>query len=75
MGEEPLKQSAAHWRHRLHEVIFEADTFTGKAFDLVLLVVILASIAVVSLETVQTIQERHGPLLRALEWLFTGLFT
>ena len=30
-------EEAAGWRHRLHEIIFEADTKAGKAFDVALL--------------------------------------
>jgi voltage-gated potassium channel len=34
----------SRWRARLHEVIFEADTPAGRAFDVVLLVAILVSV-------------------------------
>lgn len=63
--------------HRLllHEVIFEADTPAGKAFDVALLVVILASVLVIMLESVNGIQESYGYWLRILEWVFTALFT
>lgn len=63
------------WRDHLHEVIFEADTPAGKAFDLALLVCILFSVAAVVLESVAFIREDFGPSLRTLEWLFTILFT
>jgi voltage-gated potassium channel len=63
------------WRGRAHEVIFEADTPAGRAFDVALLVCIAASIAVVCLESVSSIRLEHGELLRALEWVFTLLFT
>ena len=62
-------------RARLHEIIFEADTAEGRLFDLVLLVAILASVAVVLLESVASVRARVGPTLRALEWGFTILFT
>ncbi len=62
-------------RARLHEIIFEADTPEGRLFDLMLLVAILASVAVVLLESVATVRARVGPTLRALEWGFTILFT
>lgn len=39
-------------RHQLHEIIFEADTWAGVLFDVLLLVAIVASIVVVCLETV-----------------------
>jgi len=62
-------------RSRLHEIIFEADTRAGKTFDVALLVAILLSVAAVLLESVASIRDRHGPMLRAVEWLFTILFT
>lgn len=69
------RDGAASWRGRLHEVIFEADTPSGKAFDVALLVSIVASIVVVCLESVAAIRDRHGTLLVGLEWAFTLLFT
>jgi voltage-gated potassium channel len=62
-------------RARLHQVIFEADTPAGRAFDLLLLLAIVASVAVVMLESVASVRARAGPTLRALEWGFTILFT
>lgn len=62
-------------RARLHEIIFEADTPTGKFFDVALLWAIVASVVTVMLESVSWIKDDQGPLLRGLEWFFTGLFT
>ncbi len=62
-------------RSKLHEVIFEADTPAGKAFDVVLLLAILVSVLVAMLDTVATIHERYGALLYVIEWFFTVLFT
>ncbi|MDP6445913.1 MAG: ion transporter [Pirellulaceae bacterium] len=64
----------AQWRDRLYEVIFEADTRAGQAFDIVLLIAIVVSVAAVSLETVESIQKEYGNLLLAAEWTFTILF-
>ncbi len=65
----------APWRRRAFEVIFEHDTPGGKAFDVVLILAILASVAVIMLDSVASIAARHGPLLMAAEWGFTVLFT
>ncbi|MFK7959359.1 MAG: ion transporter [Phycisphaerales bacterium] len=67
--------TVARWRDRLHEIIFEADTPAGKAFDVTLLVLIAASILAVMLETVSEYREQHGLLLYRVEWAFTILFT
>ena len=63
------------WRGRLHEIVFEADTPSGKLFDVALLVAIAVSILVVVLESVQGIRLEHGQALRIAEWAFTILFT
>lgn len=62
-------------RARLHEIIFEADTRAGRLFDLALIWLILLSVATVILESVREVRQQYGPLLYALEWLFTLLFT
>ncbi len=65
----------APWRRRMHEVIFEADTPLGKAFDIALLLVILLSVIVVMLDSVAHIRREHGPTLAVFEWSVTVLFT
>ena len=65
----------SNWREYLHQVIFGAETKVGKTFDVVLIVSILASVVAVMLDSVQTIQARHGELLYFIEWFFTVLFT
>ena len=63
------------WRARGHVIIYESDTPAGKAFDVALIAAILLSLGVVMLESVASIAEEHGTLLRSLEWFFTVLFT
>ncbi len=67
--------SSGHWRTRLHEIIFEADTNAGRLFDLALIFSIVVSVATVMLDSVRSIREAYGPLLHAAEWFFTLLFT
>jgi len=71
----PPQQTSSSLRHRLHEIIFEADTPAGKLFDVVLIISILFSVLVVMLESVASIRLRYGSALQALEWFFTLLFT
>jgi voltage-gated potassium channel len=63
------------WRLRLYTVIFEADTREGRAFDIALIVCILASVTVVVLDSIESVRARHGDVLQVLEWLFTIGFT
>lgn len=62
-------------RERLRQIIFEADTPAGKAFDVGLLIAILGSILAVMLESVATLRDEAGWALRQIEWFFTLLFT
>lgn len=63
------------WQARAHEIIFGSDTPAGKLFDIVLIVAIVLSIAVVMLDSMEAFRSRHGRALRIAEWVFTLLFT
>ena len=63
------------WKFRLHEIIYEADTKEGKLFDVALLILILASIIVVMLESVKSFNTQYADLLNIAEWIITILFT
>ena len=62
-------------KEKIHEIIFEADTSTGKLFDVVLLVAIIASVITVMLESVEAINKPYHHIFVILEWFFTILFT
>jgi voltage-gated potassium channel len=68
-------EPASNFRARLHEIVFEADTAAGKAFDVSVLVCIVASVGAVVLESITSVRRQFGDELRILEWLFTVLFT
>jgi len=63
------------FKEKVHEIIFEADTKAGKWFDILLLISIVASVLVVALETVGSLEARFGTLFVWLEWIFTIFFT
>jgi voltage-gated potassium channel len=65
----------APWRRRLHEIVFEADTRAGRAFDLALVVLIVLAILATSVETVPDLPPAMHRALVAAEWVFTLLFT
>lgn len=75
MAENEQSDQPRSWRGRMHEIIFEADTKTGKAFDLLLIWSILLSVLAVMLDSVAPIRSQYGTLLYAAEWFFTLLFT
>jgi voltage-gated potassium channel len=62
-------------KKRLYEIIFEADTPAGKIFDVALLFVIVVSVVLVMLESVNSFASRYLNVLRTLEWIITIIFT
>ncbi|MBW7871120.1 MAG: ion transporter [Flavobacteriia bacterium] len=62
-------------REKIFEVIFEADSFYGKLFDVVLLCTILLSVMLAMLESVPTFNAKYHHVLVIFEWIITILFT
>lgn len=71
----PDSRLTESFRHRLHTIIFEADTPAGKAFDVALIWLILLSVLVVMLESVRGLRDQYGHELYLIEWFFTFVFT
>jgi len=69
------KLSKKNWRSRLHEIIYEADTPAGKWFDIILFIVILASIVLVMIESVKELDQKYHSFLNISEWIITILFS
>ncbi|TSE09526.1 MULTISPECIES: ion transporter [Aquimarina] len=67
--------SQKNWKDKLHEIIYEADTPAGKSFDVIILIMILASIILVMLESVSYLNDKYASLFNALEWVITIVFT
>ena len=65
----------ANWRETLQRVIFEAETPGGKGFDIILILAIASSVAVVMLDSVNSVRNDYGDLLYRIEWVFTILFS
>ncbi len=74
--------TSSGWRQKAHEIIFEADTFYGKLFDVCLLIAIVLSVVAVCLESMypadlNNITPREEKIINALnifEWCLTILF-
>lgn len=69
------KSKRTKQREKIFEVIFEADSFYGKLFDVVLLFTILISVMLVMLESVPIINAKYHHILIIFEWFITILFT
>jgi voltage-gated potassium channel len=72
LKQQHLKQN---WKTKIHEIIYEADTVAGKWFDIILLILILVSIAVVMLESISSVQAKYALELDIVEWVVTILFS
>ena len=59
------------WRH----IVFGTDTRAGQLFDQLLIIAIIASVAAVMLDSVQSLHTRWGEWFYLAEWFFTLLFT
>lgn len=73
MKQEPSPEQS--WRHRLYVIIYEADTPAGKLFDVILLWLIVLSVFLVMLESVEEINTRYHAIFNLAEWTITILFS
>ncbi|MFL0796452.1 MAG: ion transporter [Cellvibrionaceae bacterium] len=62
-------------KQKLNEIIFGTETPAGRAFDVVLIITILASVLVVMLDSMEVIANGHAKLIKIVEWVFTAIFT
>ncbi|TDX29861.1 voltage-gated potassium channel [Modicisalibacter xianhensis] len=69
-----IRPAKAGPRTRLFQIIFESDTRLAKAFDIALILSILASVAIVMLDSVNRFKH-YGNFFYIAEWGFTLLFT
>ncbi len=73
--DDTLGKPLAGWRLNVYTVIFEADTVAGRRFDVLLILAILISVAVVMADSVQSLSDHFDPLFNGVEWFFTVFFT
>lgn len=62
------------WREQLRIIIFQTDTVAGRRFDKTLLLIILSSLVVVIIDSIESIHRDYADLLAYLEWAFTLVF-
>ena len=62
------------WRQRLYIMVFQSDTVAGRRFDGILLLIILASLVIVMLDSIDTIHQNYADVLAYIEWGFTLIF-
>lgn len=62
-------------KRALHSILFEADTPTGKLFDVLLIIMIVLSVLTVMLETIGPLDNVYHSYFVIIEWIITILFT
>ncbi|MBD2858531.1 ion transporter [Spongiibacter sp. KMU-158] len=67
--------SNAELKKKLYDIIFGTEPGPGRIFDVALIVIIIASILALFLDSVASIHEQFGDILFGAELLFTVLFT
>ena len=73
--DQSLGKPLTGWRLRIYTIIFEADTRAGRLFDQWLIAVILSSVLLVVVDSVQHLSGAWSRAFLFLEWLFTLAFT
>lgn len=63
------------WKRYLYRIIYRADTRLGKLFDIILLSLILASTAIIMMESVPQLDKRFHYIFLILEWIISIFFT
>lgn len=62
-------------RKKIHAIIFESDTYWGKFFDIILLILIIISIVLLVLDSVDSYKFRYHNIFVTVEWFLTFLFS
>ncbi|WP_288448081.1 ion transporter [uncultured Chryseobacterium sp.] len=63
------------WKRYLYRIIYRSDTRLGKLFDIILLSLILASTAIIMMESVPKLDKRFHYTFLILEWVISIFFT
>jgi voltage-gated potassium channel len=70
-----MEKNRLSLKDKLYEIVFGTDTFAGKFFDIVLIVLIIASVLCIMLDSVPSYGKNFAKLFKILEWIFTIFFT
>lgn len=62
-------------KQKIYIIIYGSNTFAGKLFDLALLAVILLSVLLVMLESIESYDLKHHKGLLICEWIITVFFS
>jgi len=68
-------QESSSLKTAIYDVIFGYESKAGRLFDVVLIVLIVASVTSVLLDSVESLHLGYGRIFYGLEWAFTAIFT
>lgn len=63
------------FKEKLNSIIFESDTRAGKAFDAILIILILVSVFAVIIESIPSVRDKYGQIFLYLELFLAIVFT
>ncbi len=69
------QDNRAPWRVWLGDLIFGLETPLARFYDRFMIVMIVISVICVMLESISSMRQHYGELLRVTEWFFTLIFT
>lgn len=75
MEKNPYPDPSRAFRARVHNILFESDSFLGKTFDIFLFVFIMVSCIVVMMDSVPSLHQKYGYEFWVAEWVITIAFT
>lgn len=70
-----IKSEYDIFRQKIYIIIYGSNTFAGRLFDLILLGVILLSVLLVMLESVEKLDSKYHDFILIAEWVITIFFT
>ena len=70
-----IKTKYELFKQKIYIIIYGSNTFAGRLFDLVLLGVILLSVLLVMLESVEKLDSKYHQFILVSEWVITIFFT
>ncbi len=66
--------SNTNWREQLRIIVFQSDTKPGRRFDKFLLLIILCSLLVAIIDSIEAVHREYADLFAWIEWGFTFVF-
>jgi voltage-gated potassium channel len=70
-----IKSKYDLFRQKIYIIIYGSNTFAGRLFDLILLGIILLSVLLVMLESVEKLDSKYHDFILIAEWVITIFFT